>query len=139
MEARRMGKSAMSNFDSDILIIELNNINYGDQELISNISHCEVIIGEDGMIKEQYLVLVGSMTSVYQSCGKAKDPERKPERNIGTRTPTTLLLPLLEPLSFLFIQHQNPSSRIFIIVASSPHLHFSISNPLEFLSFFLDS
>jgi hypothetical protein len=79
------------------------------------------------------------MTSVYQSCGKAKDPERKPGRNIGTRTPTTLLLPLLEPLSFLFIQHQNPSSRIFIIVASSPHLHFFISNPLEFLSFFLDS
>jgi hypothetical protein len=56
MDARRMAKSAMSNFDSNILIIELANINYGDQEHISNTSHCEVIIGEDGMIKEQYLV-----------------------------------------------------------------------------------
>lgn len=131
MDAIRKAKSAMSNFVLNILIIGWKYITYSHQELISNTSHCEVI-REERMIREQYLVVGWVVWPLYTKAAARQKIRKGSQKNIGTRTPTTLLLPLLEPLSFLFIQHQSPSSSIFINIASSSHLHFV-------LSFFLDS
>jgi hypothetical protein len=79
IDSRGIAKSAESNFKSDILIIGLNNINYYDQGVISNTSHCEVIIGEDGMIKEQYQPS-RTMTLYTKAAARQNDPGRKPER-----------------------------------------------------------